>query len=93
MADRAFPVTGTCPLRRPSSAERSSWGSIPRSALAMGSPVTGRRFDRVEPVGRAAHDEQRDVGSPAYSLHHHDRVDPAAEGDERPVDWRWLGRA
>ncbi len=39
IADR-IPVTGTCPLRKPSSAERSSCGSISRSARTTGSPVT-----------------------------------------------------
>ncbi len=35
-----MPVTGTWPLRNPSSRERSSCGSISRSARRMGSPVT-----------------------------------------------------
>ena len=39
IADR-MPVTGTWPLRKPSSAERRSWGSISRSARTTGSPVT-----------------------------------------------------
>ena len=39
IADR-IPVTGTCPLRKPSSAERSNCGSISRSARTTGSPVT-----------------------------------------------------
>ncbi len=34
------PVTGTCPLRNPSSAERSSCGSISRPARTTGSPLT-----------------------------------------------------
>ena len=34
------PVTGTCPLRNPSSAERSSCGSISRPARTTGRPLT-----------------------------------------------------
>ena len=39
IADR-IPVTGTCPFRKPSSADRSSWGSISRPARTTGRPVT-----------------------------------------------------
>ena len=39
IADR-IPVTGTCPFRKPSSADRSSCGSISRRTRTTGSPVT-----------------------------------------------------
>ena len=35
-----IPVTGTCPLRKPSSRERSTCSSMSRSARTIGSPVT-----------------------------------------------------
>ena len=96
IADR-IPVTGTCPLRKPSSAERSSCGSISRSARTTGSPVTAAGLlDRVEPVAGPAHHEQRRVGPAADQLHRHDRVDAAAERDERAAraraPWRRRGR-
>ena len=49
-----MPVTGTCPLRNPSSRERSSRGSISRSARATGSPVTaaGRSIASKRSPGR-----------------------------------------
>ena len=53
----------------------------------------GRLLDRREPVGRPAHHEQRGIGQPPDPLHHHDRVDPAAERDERALASGWLPRA
>ena len=49
-----MPVTGTWPLRNPSSRERSSCGSISRSARRMGSPVTaaGRSMASKRSPGR-----------------------------------------
>ena len=53
IADR-MPVTGTWPLRKPSSADRSSCGSISRPARTIGSPVTaaGRSMASNRSPGR-----------------------------------------
>ena len=53
----------------------------------------GRLLDRREPVGRPADHEQRGIGQPPDPLHHHDRVDPAAERDERALADGGLPRA
>ena len=66
-----IPVTGTCPLRKPSSAGgRSTWGSSERSALMMGSPVTAagrsmalKRSLQVSTMNRALAGNRRRTAS------------------------------
>ena len=79
-------VTGTCPLRNPSSSERRTRGSISRAMRVTGRPVAAAASSMAakrSPGGRD--DAQRGSGCcPADErLHRHDGVDAAAEGDQR----------
>ena len=78
-------VTGTCPLRNPSSAERRTWGSIRRAAVAHRQAGDGRRvFDGREALFGRVDDEEDRVGVVAGDgVDGDDGVDAAAEGEER----------
>ena len=55
-------VIGTCPLRKPNSAERGNWGSIFARDAAHGQPRDGGRlFNGGEAVARRVDDAERGV--------------------------------